>query len=113
MMLWLRLIVVVFLAAFATGTYAQTTQATSMGLQMSTAMHDMNAPPVCDHCKTDAAHHSTSCDAYCLNAAIEAPTVSTERREAVSAPLELLPFWGFDGAPLSPVPPPPRTTILS
>jgi hypothetical protein len=117
MMSSLRLIVVVLLAAFATGTYAQTAQGTAMDLQMSSAiqtsttMSNMSAPAVCDHCKT-AVRHTMSCDFFCAAVALETSTISLDRIDATSAPFEIQSAWGYDGTLRSPVPPPPRITIL-
>lgn len=110
---WLRLLVVLLLASFAGGSYAQTTAATTMAFQMPAGAMDMDAPPACDHCKPGIIQHTGSCDALCLAAVIlpSAPTAGV--RDAVSSPIELRHIWGYEGEPISPVPPPPRTIILS
>lgn len=113
MAIWLRLLVVLLLASFATGSYAQTTAATSMAFQMPAAAADMDTAPTCDHCKPGIVQHAGSCDALCLAAIIMPSAPSTGAHDAVSSRIEIRHIWGYEGEPLSPVLPPPRTIILS
>lgn len=113
MAIWLRLLLVLLLASFASGSYAQTTAATTMAFEMPAAAMDMNAPAPCDHCKPGIVQHPGSCDALCLAAIILPSAPSTDTRAAVSPRLEIRHIWGYEGEPISPIPPPPRTTILS
>ena len=112
---WLRLICVVFLAAFATGTFGQSAQATVMELQTTmSSPSGMGSAPSCDHCKMGADHHLLSCDAFCVSqaAVILSPFIATFRASTVSR-MEIESLWGFDGPARSPAPPPPRISILS
>jgi len=110
---WLRLLVVLLIASFATGTYAQTTAATAMAFQMPGVAMDMNASPGCDHCKPGIVQHPGSCDALCLAAVVIPSAPSVVGPDVVSPQFEVRHFWGYLGEPLSPVPPPPKTIILS
>jgi hypothetical protein len=112
MAIWLRILVVLLLASFASGSYAQTTAATTMAFQMPSAAMDMDTPAPCDHCKPGIIQHAGSCDALCLAAVILPSAISTEARIAASVRLEVRRIWGYEGEPLSPIPPPPRTIIL-
>src|SRR5258708_6170473 len=111
---WLRLMCVVFLAAFAAGTFAQSAQATVMGLQTTMSAPDaMGSAPSCDHCKMGADHHLLGCDAFCVSqAVIPSPFLAT-LRGSTAPRMEIESFWGFDGPARSPAPPPPRSNILS
>lgn len=110
---WIRLLVVLLLASFAGGSYAQTTAATTMVFQMPAAAMDMGTPAPCDHCKPGIVPHAGSCDALCLAAIILPVAPTTEARAPISPRLEIRHVWGYEGEPVSPIPPPPRTIILS
>ena len=113
MAIWLRLLLVLLLASFASGSYAQTTAATSMAFQMPAAAMDMDTPAPCDHCKPGIVQHPGSCDALCLAAVILPSPPWTEGRDTIRPRLEIRHIWGYEGEPISPIPPPPRTIILS
>lgn len=107
-----RLLVVLLLANFATGSYAQTTSATTMAFEMPAAAMDMQPPALCDHCKSGIAPHAGFCDAACLSAIILPSALEANARVAAASPIEVRHIWGYEGEPISPIPPPPKTTIL-
>ena len=113
MAIWLRLLVVLLLASLASGSYAQTTAATAMGFEMPVAAMDMGTPAPCEHCKPGIMHHAGSCDALCLAAIILPSAPSADARSSASLPLEVPHISGYEGDPISPIPPPPRTIIIS
>ena len=113
MAIWLRLLLVLLLASVAAGSYAQTATATTMAFQMPAAAMDAAAPAPCDHCKPGIVQHPGSCDALCLAAVIVPSAPVTEDRDATSPRLEIRHVWGYEGEPVSPIPPPPRSIILS
>ena len=112
MVIWLRLLVVLLLASFATGSYAQTTAATTMAFKMPAGAIDMDTPAPCGHCKPGIVQHAGSC-ALCLAAIILPSAPVTAAHGAASSIIEIPHYSGYEGEPLSPVPPPPRTIILS
>ena len=113
MAIWLRLVVALLIASLASGSYARTTAATAMAFQMPAAAMDMGTPAPCDQCKPGIVQHTWSCDALCLAAIILPSAPSTDARSASSLPLEMRQIWGYEGDPISPIPPPPRTIIIS
>ena len=113
MTIWIRLLIVLLLASFASGSYAQTTAATTMAFQIPAAAMDMGTPANCDHCKPGIIQHAGSCDALCLAVIILPSAPIDGANDAGSSRIEIRHIWGYEGEPLSPVPPPPRNTILS
>ena len=113
MAIWLRVLCVIVLAAFAAGTFAQTAQATTMDLRATMSASDgMGTAPSCDHCKPGTGHHAVDCDGYCLTQAL-APLPFLQMFRNAAARVAIEAFWGFEGPSRSPTPPPPRAHILS
>ena len=114
MVQWLRVVCVIFLAAFAAGTFVQTAKATVMELQTTmSAPGGMGSAPSCDHCKMGSDHHLLSCDVFCVSqAVIPSPFLATLRGSTASR-MEIKSLWGFDGPARSPAPPPPGANILT
>lgn len=107
-----RILAVVFLAAFAAGTAAHAVAATDMSLKMSMASMGDGGMADCQDCPGDETQAS-ACDQFCATplAAICPPAAAELPRAAniVSSP----PAERSDGRTGRPDPYPPRTAPLS
>ncbi|MFU0503816.1 hypothetical protein [Pseudaminobacter sp. NGMCC 1.201702] len=107
-----RVLAVVFLAAFAAGTAAHAAAATNMSLKMSMATMDDGGMADCQDCPGDDAQ-ATACDQFCVTTlAAICPPAATEHPH-VAASVSSPPAERSDGRTGPPDPYPPRTTLLS
>jgi hypothetical protein len=106
-----RILAVVFLAAFAAGTAARAAASTDMSLKMSMAKMDGGMPD-CQDCPGDDGQAS-ACDQFCVTsmAAICAPVAA--ELPHVAGIVSLPPAEPSDGRTGPPEPYPPRTIFLS
>lgn len=111
---WLRIAVLLFVAAFAVASVVQSAQAADIGSPALTSASQAMAMPGCERCKLDAGHHSgaASCDNWCLAQAVMPLPPVAPTPVAAGSTLEMLPFAGLDGPTRSPAPPPPRNYAL-
>ena len=106
-----RILAVVFLAAFAAGTAAHVAAATDMSLKMSMATMDDRMAD-CQDCPGDDGQAS-ACDQFCVPTLSAICPPATAELPHVAALVSSPPAEPSDGRTGRPDPYPPRTTFLS
>ena len=107
-----RILAVVFLAAFAAGTAAHAAASTDMSLKMSMAAMDEGGMADCQDCPRDDGLAS-ACDQFCVTTLTAICPPAVTELPHVAAIVSSPPAEPSDDRTGPPDPYPPRTTFLS
>ncbi|WEX90261.1 hypothetical protein PZN02_005633 [Sinorhizobium garamanticum] len=107
-----RIVAIVLLVVFATGTVAHAANATSMSFTMSPAAMADGDMGDCDGCPPGDDGKTSLCAQFCLATFIAVPTAAELELPVLAVDLATLPAEEITGRTGPPDLPPPRTIVL-